>query len=356
MTAVSLELHQQQYRLVHHSQKIDGLSNIINVAAGDAFGMALDKYGNVWAWGSNNKGQLGIGNIGTAYATPQSVSTVDSVTAISAGSENALLLRSNGTIWAMGANDSGQGGVGNNTGELWLPTEVRDIEAIVAIAAGYDHSIALAFTSSVYATGSDQHGQLGNTPSATKNTYTKILTDAVTIAAGNKYSTVIGKDGNMYVFGQNNKGQLGIGDTVERNIPIANAVIDTIKSSYNDFAIAGVSLGDEYSVFYTRNGDVYGYGDYSLGTPVARNETKSYVPVLIGERTELISKYEMTIHVGETATLDTYSGKKFNLITDYDNPGSISFESKNTAIADVTAVGDDGEITGNKIGISSYRC
>lgn len=156
----------------------------------------------------------------------------------------------------------------------------------------------------------------------------------------------------MYVFGQNNKGQLGIGDTVERNIPIANAVIDTIKSSYNDFAIAGVSLGDEYSVFYTRNGDVYGYGDYSLGTPVARNETKSYVPVLIGERTELISKYEMTIHVGETATLDTYSGKKFNLITDYANPGSISFESKNTAIADVTAVGDDGEITGNKIGIT----
>lgn len=59
-------------------------------------------------------------------------------------------------------------------------------------------------------------------------------------------------------------------------------LIDTIKSTYNDFAIAGVSLGDEYSVFYTRNGDVYGYGDYSLGTPVARNETKSYVPVLIG--------------------------------------------------------------------------
>ena len=137
--------------------------------------MALDKYGNVWTWGSNNKGQLGIGNIGRAYAAPQSVSTVDSVTAISAGSENALLLRSNGTIWAMGANDSGQGGVGNNTGELWLPTEVRDTEAIVAIAAGYDHSIALAFTSSVYATGSDQHGQLGNTPSATKNTYTKVF-------------------------------------------------------------------------------------------------------------------------------------------------------------------------------------
>ena len=151
----------------------------------------------------------------------------------------------------------------------------RDTEAIVAIAAGYDHSIALAFTSSVYATGSDRHGQLGNSPECNKNTYTKILTDAVTIAAGNKYSTVIGKDGNMYVFGQNNKGQLGIGDTVERNIPIANAVIDTIKSSYNDFAIAGVSLGDEYSVFYTRNGDVYSYGDYSLGTRLP--ETKQRV-------------------------------------------------------------------------------
>ncbi len=44
----------------------------------------------------------------------------------------------------------------------------KNTEAIVAIAAGYDHSIALAFTSSVYATGSDRHGQLGNTPSATK--------------------------------------------------------------------------------------------------------------------------------------------------------------------------------------------
>ena len=68
--------------------------------------MALDKYGNVWTWGSNNKSQLSIGNIGL-WHYPSGVSTVDSVTAISAGSENALLLRSNGTIWAMGANDSG---------------------------------------------------------------------------------------------------------------------------------------------------------------------------------------------------------------------------------------------------------
>ena len=328
-------------------EQIEGLSDIIAVAAGSAFGMALDKNGYVWTWGSNNRGQLGVGNIGTEFAVPRRVTSIDNVTAISAGYENAIMLRSNGTIWATGANGNGQAGVGVNISNIYVPTEVRGLEDIVAVDSGTYHSIALAFSSNVYTTGRNEFGQLGIAESST-NVYTKVMSDSAQVEAGEEYSAVITNDGKFYVFGRNSKGQHGMNDTVSRNTPIYNTVVAGLNAG--DIELAGMSLGTEYTLLYTTDGDVYGFGDYSLGANLERNETKSLVPVLIGERTELISDYEITVRVGETEVLETYNCEKFNLITDYASSGSISFTSKNENIATVANVSDDGEITGVKVG------
>src|SRR5438105_3618488 len=65
----------------------------------------------VWAWGSNNHGQLGDGTA-IDRSTPVQVQNLSGVTAVCAGSTHNLALKADGTVWAWGANSSGQLGDG----------------------------------------------------------------------------------------------------------------------------------------------------------------------------------------------------------------------------------------------------
>lgn len=89
---------------------------ITAISAGGNFTLALDSEGNVWSWGENKRGQLANGNygngIGTGRTTPDKIADFSDVKAISAGSEYAVALKNDGTIWSWGDNTSGQLGIG----------------------------------------------------------------------------------------------------------------------------------------------------------------------------------------------------------------------------------------------------
>src|SRR5258708_2599939 len=106
------------------------------------------------AWGRGYSGQLGDGNFyttgNTGLATPVQVSGLTSVTAIAAGQDHSLALKSDGTVWAWGNGESGQLGDGivytsGNPG-VATPVQVSGLAAVTAIAAGGAgglHSFAL---------------------------------------------------------------------------------------------------------------------------------------------------------------------------------------------------------------------
>jgi alpha-tubulin suppressor-like RCC1 family protein len=66
----------------------------------------------VWAWGTNQFGQLGTGNF-LSSNVPVQVSGLAGVTAIGAGAAFSLAVKSDGTVWAWGSGESGQ--LGNGT-------------------------------------------------------------------------------------------------------------------------------------------------------------------------------------------------------------------------------------------------
>ncbi len=77
-----------------------------------AYSIARSSDGVVWGWGENGTGQLGDGNPGTYKLTPESISTLVSVVAVAAGGSHTLAITSDGSVWAWGANGSGQVGDG----------------------------------------------------------------------------------------------------------------------------------------------------------------------------------------------------------------------------------------------------
>ena len=103
--------------------------------------LGIKTNGSLYAWGANFNGQLGdASNLGKIIPTQVGSST--DWQKIAAGDYHSLALRSNGTLWAWGNNGSGQLGLGN-TNSVNAPTQVGNDSTWMAIAAGGDFSLAI---------------------------------------------------------------------------------------------------------------------------------------------------------------------------------------------------------------------
>ena len=96
------------------------LEDIVAVHAGQTHSLALDAHGNVWTWGANLAGQLGD-NTTTKSLTPQkvhgpdNVGTLSNIVAVAVGWDHNLALDNKGRLWAWGKNNKGQLGDGTTT-------------------------------------------------------------------------------------------------------------------------------------------------------------------------------------------------------------------------------------------------
>ena len=128
--------------------------------------------GTVWAWGSNNKSQLGDGTTTNSSTPVQSAPGVlTGITAVAAGNEHSLALKSDGTVWAWGSNSNGQLG-DNSTTDHAVPVQVSGLTNVTAIAAGVNFSLALKSDGTVWAWGYNGSGQLGD--SSTTDRWTPV--------------------------------------------------------------------------------------------------------------------------------------------------------------------------------------
>ncbi|HLY74751.1 MAG TPA: RCC1 repeat-containing protein [Planctomycetota bacterium] len=204
--------------------QLPGLSGITAVAAGSTGGLAVGAGGAVWTWGWNTSGQLGIGTTTGQSNTPVQIPGLSGVIAVGAGSNYDLALRSDGTVWGWGDNSTGQMGAATSSALQSTPVQIPGLSSIVAIAAGYDHGMALASDGSVWTWGNNSTGQLGNglfTFVASANLPAQVpdLTGVISISAGQQTSLAIRQDGTLWSWGSNNLGELGIGSDSVVGVP-----------------------------------------------------------------------------------------------------------------------------------------
>ena len=204
----------------------------MRVASGKNHTLAINSRGELYAWGHNGNGQVGIGTVtprGEYELTPQRVGSDSDWKVISGGDDYSLALKSDGTLYAWGKNNRGQLGIGTTTDNELTPRQVGNDSDWEAIAAGSNHSLALKSDSTLYAWGANSVGQLGNGEngadfadiSKDKTTPIQIGTDRdwQTISAGSSYSLAVKTDNTLHVWGHNRIGQLGLGDNTDRNRP-----------------------------------------------------------------------------------------------------------------------------------------
>lgn len=225
----------------------------VEVRAGGHFSLARRADGTIWAWGTNNHGQLGIGVSGNTGANsfrrvPVMVGTDTDWAAISAGAFHGLALKSNGTLWAWGRNHFGQLGLGTGSTDgrdnsnTNRPAQIGAASDWRAIEAGTSHSFAIKTSGVLWGWGANFFGQLGNgqmgLPGSTNSAN---LSSPTPLAGGQTWRLVdasdhslgMTTDGNIWAWGLNNFGQVGDGSgNNNRSTP----VLLTFSANTNNLA------------------------------------------------------------------------------------------------------------------------
>ena len=232
-----------------------------SVACGYYHTVVLMTDGSVYTTGGNYAGQLGTGD--TDYRTILTAITIpDSKTAqyIACGFEYTTVMMTDGSVYATGSNNSGQLGVGDTSDRLSLTAmTLPDGKTVQSVACGYYHTVVIMTDESVYATGSNNSGQLGTGDTDYRTILTAItIPDSKTaqmIACGEGHTVILMADLTVYGCGYNQFGSLGIG-TFES--PILTLIAMTIPDGKT---AESIDCGSNHTIVLMSDGSVYSTGN-----------------------------------------------------------------------------------------------
>lgn len=215
--------------LINRSQAVAALDTVgpisgtSAVAVGEAFSLAL-RQGSVWAWGVNNFSQLGDGTTTTrSKAVPvlSATGALTGITALAAGANHGVALKGDGTVWVWGSNNQGQLGLGNTLTQN-RAVSIPGVNDALAIAAGSAQTYILRSIGGGTAWGSGQNnaGQLADGTTTARSSLVQVqgiagaLTGLAWVRGGAlAHHAAAGRmDGTSWIWGQNDIGQLATGN------------------------------------------------------------------------------------------------------------------------------------------------
>jgi alpha-tubulin suppressor-like RCC1 family protein len=276
-----------QEKWIQHDEtkpvQVKKISNVIAVSAGGSHALALTKDGTVWAWGNNMSGQVGSGDTRLVHSTAVPVVGLSEVIQVAAGTNYSLALRKDGTVWAWGLNKDGSLGTGTIDEGSFIPVQVKLASRIQTIMTlGRASSAAISEDGSVLQWGPDIFRLKGTDQSQAFLTPVKAppLSDVKSILLSSQlhysdHSLIILKnDGSIWGYGKNNLGQLGNGNSTDVSELTLNTKVNSIMQiSGNRYYYDGThtvaldEMGNAWSWGFNQVGQV-GPGGWSFNEPI----------------------------------------------------------------------------------------
>lgn len=200
---------------------------------------------------------------------------------LAGGEDHSVAVKSDGTVWASGINNYGQLGNGTTTNST-SPVQVKNLTGVTQISAGGDQSIALKSDGTVWDWGLNNYGELGNGTTTNSSTPVEVsnLTGATAVSEGFYFGLALKSDGTVWAWGDNNYGQLGNGTTTNSTTPVQ------VKNLTGTVAI---SAGYYQSYALKSDGTVWAWGLNNYGQLGNGTTTTSTTPVQVSGLTGVTS-------------------------------------------------------------------
>jgi len=264
---------------------------IRSVSCGGAHTVAIDRWGKVFAWGSDDHGQCGHNTGSITCPVPKMVRGLGHhcVVQVSTGASHTLCLSNSGDLFAFGDNSHGQLGLGSKAlGNVLTPRRIDFLKGlpIRAISCGAQHSVAVSWSGAVYAWGKNSYGQLGfgtNEDSSLPKEICSVRNLMVTHAAcGSDHTALLTLDGGVFTFGAGNYGQLGHGGG-KNNEQNPKKVLELMGTE-----VSQISCGNRHTLAFvpTRGtgrgrGRLYAFGLGGSGQLGSKKTTNASTPQVI---------------------------------------------------------------------------
>ncbi len=206
---------------------VGGLPPVAQLAVGNQFNCVRTTEGEVWCWGHNLNGQLGNGTTDYDVARPARVAGLTNIVDVSAGDEHVCAVRDDGAVFCWGRNFYGQLGDGTEEIDRLLPVRVVDLDDAIQVAAGFGHTCALRHTGTVACWGWNSGGQAGVPlieeilqPLQLRPVSVEGLADVARVVVGNSFSCAHLTNGELWCWGNGDRGERGNGDRGSSATPV----------------------------------------------------------------------------------------------------------------------------------------
>lgn len=249
------------------------------VALGSSHCIAMGRGGDVFVWGDNESGQLGLGHF-----EPQITVAINNsfppAAAVQCGAKHSMVLTVSGEVFAWGHAANGRLGLGETErlgaddrlkNYFHVPQQLRTLEEVQEISCGADHTLARGF-SGVWSWGSGAGGKLGLADHDYSDRAEPILIPrlrgrvAIAIAAGTWHSLAIlayppiVRGGYLYSWGSGYFGQLSQGSISVLDQP---KIVEFFVHCHT--LLKSIAAGPSHSLGVSVEGELYSWGSNAHG-------------------------------------------------------------------------------------------
>lgn len=278
---------------VYYPTQVPGVDGAIAATRGYGHSLFVKGDGTLWAMGYGREGQLGIGYKADSILSPTQVGSFTDVVTVTAAASHSFFIRRNPvssvqTLWYMGegAGSWGVGGVGQPPVEQLSPVPVAT--NVTAVATGRFHTIFAKTDGSLWAMGKNDRGQIGDTVSSPQYLPVQIrqspdevagLSAVIAVAAGIDHSVFLTADGSAWAMGENSLGQLGNGDADQADHPTPTKV--ELVGATPGTTIVAISAAGNFSLFLDSNRNLWATGQNANGQLGTGDQVRVVTPRIV---------------------------------------------------------------------------
>ena len=208
--------------------QVGALTDWSDISAAGNMALGIKTDGTLWGMGYNDNGRLGDGTT-TNRSSPVQVGAETTWTKVRTTGANGLAIKTDGTIWAWGYNNEGVLGQGNTTSTS-SPVQIGALTDWSSVTGAEGSSaFAIKTDGTMWAWGANTNGALGVGDTTYRSSPTQIgaLTTWSIVEGGGKFGAAIKTDATMWAWGLNSMGQLGQGNTTNYSSPVQVGALTT---------------------------------------------------------------------------------------------------------------------------------